>query len=263
MATQRSSATMAAPPSRSVAKPAARYWEDARSPRYALVLALPLLLAYEGLAAATAGSGAGAVRNGADVMLKSAFTAIGGEYGPLLFGVALFGGGALLFLRDVRARGWPTGGRVVLMIGESILFGLLTGVVVGGVTQGLLHKLHALRIPGPLGDLPLSTQLALSLGAGLYEELLFRVLLTGALLWSTRVIFGWGRAPSAIIAVVISALVFSAFHYVGPFGEQLQLASFTFRAIAGLWFSALFVLRGFGITAWAHALYDVWVTLVV
>ena len=257
MTAQRESKVAPAPASRSVAAPSLRYWEDARSPRYALVLALPLLLAYEGLAAVTAGSGVGAVCNGADVLLKSAFTAIAG------FGVALLGGGAWLFARDVRARGWPRGGRVALMIGEALAFGLLTGVVVGGATQGLLHKLHALRMSGPVGDFPLGTQLALSLGAGLYEELLFRVLLTGALLWASRVVLGWGRAASAVLAVVVSAVVFSAFHYVGPYGEQLELASFTFRAIAGLWFSALFVLRGFGITAWAHALYDVWVTLAV
>ena len=263
MAVPRSSSAVATPASRAVTTPVARYWEDARAPRYSLVLALPLLVLYEGLAALTAGSGAGAVRNGADVMLKAAFTAIAGAYGPLAFGVALLGGGGWLFARDVRTRGWPRGGRVLLMVGESLLFGLLTGVVVGGLTQGLLHKLHLMRIPGPIGEFPLSTQLALSLGAGLYEELLFRVLLTGSLLWGTRVILGWGRAPSAIVSVVISALVFSAFHYVGPYGEALEVASFTFRAIAGLWFSALFVLRGFGITAWAHALYDVWVTLLV
>ena len=53
------------------------------------------------------------------------------------------------------------------------------------------------------------------------------------------------------------AAVFSAFHYVGPYGDRLELYSFVFRLIAGLFFSALYVLRGFGITAWTHALYDV------
>ena len=59
------------------------------------------------------------------------------------------------------------------------------------------------------------------------------------------------------IAVVASAVIFSAFHYIGPFGDAFTVQSFTFRAIAGLAFSALYVLRGFGLTAWTHALYDV------
>jgi hypothetical protein len=43
---------------------------------------------------------------------------------------------------------------------------------------------------------------------------------------------------------------------VGPHGDRLELGSFAFRAVAGLLFSTLYLLRGFGITAWTHALYD-------
>jgi len=56
-------------------------------------------------------------------------------------------------------------------------------------------------------------------------------------------------------------LLFSAFHYIGPFGEPLRLESFVFRTLAGIAFSALYLTRGFGITAWTHALYDVAVML--
>ena len=62
-------------------------------------------------------------------------------------------------------------------------------------------------------------------------------------------------------AALLGAVVFSAFHYVGPYGDQLQVYSFVFRTIAGLAFSALFLLRGFGITAWTHALYDAFLLL--
>jgi hypothetical protein len=56
---------------------------------------------------------------------------------------------------------------------------------------------------------------------------------------------------------VLGALVFSGFHYVGQYADALTLQSFTFRALAGVAFSALYLVRGFGITAWTHALYDV------
>ena len=61
--------------------------------------------------------------------------------------------------------------------------------------------------------------------------------------------------------MVFGALVFSAFHYIGPYGDALELGSFTFRAVAGVLFSSLYLLRGFGITAWTHALYDVFLSL--
>jgi hypothetical protein len=105
--------------------------------------------------------------------------------------------------------------------------------------------------------LGLATQLMISLGAGIYEELLFRVLLVGLLAWAARRLFGWSTGAAGIFATVVGALIFSAFHYIGPYGDRLDLASFTFRAIAGVMFSALYLLRGFGITAWTHALYDV------
>jgi hypothetical protein len=44
---------------------------------------------------------------------------------------------------------------------------------------------------------------------------------------------------------------------VGPYGDPFRLDSFTFRFIAGVFFSAMYLARGFGITAWTHALYDV------
>jgi membrane protease YdiL (CAAX protease family) len=100
----------------------------------------------------------------------------------------------------------------------------------------------------------------LSLGAGLYEELLFRVLLVSGLL-AVGVRLGWKRPAAVAVAVVGAALIFSAFHYVGPMGDAFTVPSFTFRAIAGLLLSGLYVARGFGIAAWSHALYDVGLTL--
>ena len=72
---------------------------------------------------------------------------------------------------------------------------------------------------------------------------------------------GLSRLAAGIAATVTGAFVFSAFHYLGPLGDPLRLESFVFRALAGVAFSALYLTRGFGITAWTHALYDVAVLL--
>jgi len=97
----------------------------------------------------------------------------------------------------------------------------------------------------------------LSLGAGIYEELLFRVVLVGLLAWAAKKVLGWRPLVAGIVATVVGALIFSAFHYIGPYGDHFDVYSFVFRTIAGLFFSGLYLLRGFGITAWTHALYDI------
>jgi hypothetical protein len=103
--------------------------------------------------------------------------------------------------------------------------------------------------------------LMLSLGAGIYEELLFRVVLVGLIAWGAKKLLGWRPLIAGVTATVLGALIFSAFHYIGPFGDRFEVYSFVFRTIAGLFFSGLYLLRGFGITAWTHALYDVFLLL--
>jgi hypothetical protein len=76
-----------------------------------------------------------------------------------------------------------------------------------------------------------------------------------------RRVFGVGAVAAGVFAVLVGAFVFSAFHYIGPFGDPLELGSFTFRAVAGVMFSGLYLARGFGITAWTHALYDAFLAL--
>jgi hypothetical protein len=249
--------------------PAARrpsYWEASRAPRYSLLFALPLLLAYEGLAALLSGAPGAGVRNGADVLLQAVLFAVAGRYEPIVFGTLLVGGSIWLIARDLRAARGPLRPRVFAgMLAESAALAVAFGVAVGTVTARLLGALHALAAPAgrglPAMDVP--TRVMVSLGAGLYEELLFRVLLVSALAWLGHRAFRWRRGAAGAFAVVVGALLFSAFHYVGPFGEPLELPSFVFRTVAGLAFSALYVMRGFGITAWTHALYDMLLLVVL
>src|SRR5438552_2643755 len=95
----------------------------------------------------------------------------------------------------------------------------------------------------------------------IYEELLFRVVLVGLLAWAANKLLGVRPLVAGVVATVLGALIFSAFHYIGPYGDRLEVYSFVFRTIAGLFFSGLYLLRGFGITAWTHALYDVFLLL--
>lgn len=242
------------------------YWRDSRAPRHSLLFALPLLLLYELLAFTLAHDAIVGVRNGADVLLKSLFVGLGGRDGLIAFGLLLFGTGTVLVFRDRRRGGPIEPGIFILMLAESVVYALLFGLVVGLLTGLLLGGLVA--APGMAlvagqaqAALSLPTRLMISLGAGIYEELLFRVLVVGALAWGGRHLLGWEPRGAGILATLLGALVFSGFHYVGPYGDPIDLPSFTFRTLAGLVFSAMYLLRGFGITAWTHALYDVFLTL--
>ncbi|HYD54508.1 MAG TPA: CPBP family intramembrane glutamic endopeptidase [Gemmatimonadaceae bacterium] len=245
-----------------------QYWTLAPTHRYSLTFALPLLVAYELLAAALSDDPRRqGLRNGADVLLKAGFVALAGPHGPTIFMGLVVLGALWLIARD-RRRSAPLEGRVfVLMLVESTLLALALGVVVGTLTAQLLGFAGlgtALAAQaGTVERLDLPTRLMLSLGAGLYEELAFRVLLVAALARGAQLALGWSRRSAGVLATILGALLFSAFHYVGPYGDRLELASFTYRAIAGLVFSALYLARGFGITAWTHALYDVWVMVVL
>jgi CAAX prenyl protease-like protein len=234
------------------------YWQVSRAPRYSLLFALPLLVFYQVLAVLLA-HGPRSVRNGADVILQGLFTAVAGAWGPPLFMLCLIGGGLWLVVRDMHAHGSRLRASVfATMLGESVALALVFGLCVGTVTSGVLGLLQMLSIgAGAEGRIDAWTHLMVSLGAGIYEELLFRVLLVGALAAGARALLGWRPMTAGVTATILGAAIFSAFHYIGPYGDRLDVYSFVFRMIAGLFFSALYLVRGFGITAWTHALYDV------
>ncbi len=236
------------------------YFAISRAPRYSVLFALPLLLGYEGLAALLAQPGRGELRNGADVLLREAFIFVAGPRGGLIFIAAVILLGVGLVVRDMRQTGDRPRLRVFFgMLVESTALAAAFGLVIGITTAKLLGSLHSLAIGSSSGQLEHTswpTRLMLSLGAGLYEELFFRVLLVGGLAAGARVVLGFGRKSAGVLASIVGAVVFSAFHYIGPYGDHFTAQSFTFRMLSGLAFSGLYLVRGFGITAWTHALYD-------
>lgn len=105
------------------------------------------------------------------------------------------------------------------------------------------------------------------IGAGIYEELIFRLLLIGLLMLFFETILGVNRKKAIVISVIVSAVLFSLHHHFvflnGRFAraEVLTLAPFIFRTIAGVYFATVFAIRGFGIVAAAHIFYDIIATI--
>lgn len=238
------------------------YFNITRTATYSFLIAVPLLAAYEVLILLVNNGTDTGVRVGADVWIKQ-LIALVGDPGMFAIGIVVLLVGAWVVRRD-RNKGLPIRPKYFgWMLGESLVYAVVVALIVSRMVGALYYNTApgALALVGPQ-ELGLPKMLALSLGAGLYEELVFRVFLVGGLFWVFKKLGpsseGAGRPIGAYLAAaVIGALVFSAVHYIGTFGDPFELPSFTFRFLFGLALNALFLLRGFGIAAWTHAIYDI------
>jgi hypothetical protein len=228
------------------------YFALSRTPLTSLVFALPLVLAYEGGVLLL---GRGSPRNGADVWLRQLLDAVGfGSY-FLLPALTVLG---LLAWHHMEHDRWRFSPGVLL--GMAVESGLWAVVLVG--LARMQERLWPLVVTAAVPDAwnGVFARVVGYCGAGLYEEVLFRLLLLPAVAWLLRRL-GAGPGGALVAAVLVTSGLFSLAHYVGPLGDAFDVYSFTFRMVAGIFFACLFLLRGFGIVAGTHAFYDMLVGL--
>lgn len=242
------------------------YFRNSAAPVQAAALTLPLLCLY-GMGILVSEN----AQNGVDFFTQGLYVAFRG-LGPwrqlayLGFYGLLAGVNVALFLW-LRARNQLNGHYFLPLLIECSVYAMVTGVVSVSVTRDVTHMLDALPA---LKTVPLATGprsfglfdgLIVSAGAGLHEELVFRLGGIGLLgrLWLGK---EW-RKPSQRLAILVLAtsVIFSLAHYLGA--EPFAISSFVFRTVSGALFALLFLTRGFAVAAWTHALYDVWVIVVV
>ncbi len=106
---------------------------------------------------------------------------------------------------------------------------------------------------------PISTSdaLLLAVGAGLSEELLFRMVGIGVLHWLLVDVCRWRAVTGTVVAIITSTVAFTFYH--DP--AQVPAAGTIFIAAAGLYLGTVFMLRGFAVVVIAHAAYDAAVLL--
>ncbi len=142
----------------------------------------------------------------------------------------------------------------------------------GGVAGRQVEAVHCAVITARAGDARqnqnLLANIVTGIGAGIYEELVFRLVLICALMIVFQDLLGFERRNSVVFAVLVSAALFSAHHHIiflhGQFGRSnpFDWTEFIFRTMAGIYFAVLFAIRGFGITAGTHAFYDIIATII-
>lgn len=228
------------------------YLNATSSLTYAFLMSLPLLILYEVLIVLTNPDPDAFIRLSTDVWIKSVFAWLG--FDTLAFTAFLvLVLGVFVYLKE-RPNPVRIHGRYVLyMVLESAIWALLLAMLVSKATS----LMFAFSADGGTG-LGKGQEFALSLGAGLYEELVFRVLLVPVLVFLFTKL-GFNRKASLVAGILVGALLFSAMHYMGSMGDLFTLSSFTYRFLFGVALNGLLLTRGFGITAWTHSLYNVMV----
>jgi len=234
------------------------YFSDTKNLLYSFLISLPLFLAYELLILTSQPDSSQIVRISVDSWFKSVFSLFGvNAVSITLLIVALFGMYILYKereqLRELRFKYFPA------MIGESTIYAVLVTLV----ATYFVSMVFAISANVPISTLTGLQKFALSLGAGLYEELFFRVILVSVLIWVFQKVFNNKNWAAITAAVILSAFLFSMVHYVGSMGDPFTLSSFAYRFVFGLMLNGIYVWRGFGIAAWTHALYDLMVLFVL
>ena len=229
-----------------------------------LLFLMPWLLIYQLALVGTRSP----VDNAAAAWVRALYYALGPR-GSMLVTLAVavgLGVVVLLRVRDATSDRGVFGG----MLAEGLCYGALLGTVAGMLAARMpIARVAPLAAGSGLGEpgaVLLGVQagvrdLGLAVGAGIFEELVFRGLLLGGLYALLRHAIGTDRFSAGVVAIVVSAYLFSDYHHWGVTGEPYDAHVFAFRFHAGLLLGGIFLFRGLGIAALAHGFYDVLVLL--
>jgi membrane protease YdiL (CAAX protease family) len=233
------------------------YWQATRHPGPCLLFLAPLLIAYEIGVVSLGGESTLTLRNGADAWLRDGLTAISLTHPAAAPGFVVL----LLIAWFWRQRDSIPEDAPNLCLGMA-LESVAAALVLWGLSRLYSPLLDSLGVvlavaadPPPLNTAAIS-QVVTYVGAGIYEEVVFRLALYGLL----RSVLTTAHVPArtaVALAALTAAVLFAVAHHVGAHGEPVDGFNFLFRVLAGLYFTALYQFRGFGIAVGAHACYDV------
>ena len=224
------------------------YWKVTKNIYYSLLFIFPMLFLYEIMCWLQFAGKSAEIRNGADVFLRQFIMGFGRHsesiYGLLLIIVFC---GIMIINRNMLKNGRLKFTFLLYMLAESLLWSL-GFLILMSISEKIILSI--------LGRNIIPEQFYLAIGAGIWEELLFRVGALGLCLSFLTKIIKYSGIFSAIIAIMFAAVLFSLFHYIGPFGDMFTYKSFYIRTWAGIFLGSLYLFRGLGITVYTHIFYD-------
>ncbi|MCD6496879.1 MAG: CPBP family intramembrane metalloprotease [Deltaproteobacteria bacterium] len=227
------------------------YFRTRPTLRAELLYLFPLAVLYH------VGANITGVRNGVDVVslglsLLDRYwprVVLGLEFSVLAAFVVLY-----FWARKQEHFGWKMMGRVLV---ESAVYAVTIGSAIVLVLTGVF-RMHPPTM-GPTGSGGWLWIVQVSAGAGLYEELVFRLFLFGGLVHFLQDRDGWSKGAAVAAAMPVSAVLFALAHHIPPSGEPLALWPLAYRTLAGMLFAVVYYYRGLSVAAYTHAIYDVYV----
>lgn len=232
-----------------------RYFRVSRSLAASLLFVLPLLAVYELGILADVNAAAVWVKTPISWLRRHPIQILGANSTLIVNSVAM--AVILVAVWRLGRRGALHAGTFLAMLMESIAYALLLGPL------ALLPLIGRWQFAGvPLHMHHFWAKLVTSCGAGLYEEFLFRLVLLGAVFFMTKELGRLKAVTAGAVALVASAVIFSVAHFLSP-AENPDFSAFMYRLMAGIVLGLIFLTRGFGIAAWTHALYDIYVLCLV
>ena len=237
------------------------YLQQATLPLPSLIFLLPLMIAYEvGTGWFTTAAQHGQEQQIIAFSKMQQFFNLFGATGPYMPAAALTV--MLLFWHIARQDSWKVDVKTIAgMIVESAVLGLPLLLLAFLVNRYFpLIGLQATGAPTLVEQPSVYDRLIMDIGAGVYEEFLFRLVLFTLLSLILKDILRMHDKWVYPLMVASSAVLFSLYHYWSP-TEYFVFRIFAFRALAGIYFGVIFMFRGFGVTAGSHCAYDLIITL--
>jgi membrane protease YdiL (CAAX protease family) len=241
------------------------YFARSQQPLEILFFLLPLIVLYELGLLWVLRSGNSVLDNKAHDAIRRVFEALGLDPTAMSLPALSLPGILLVIILLVwhvlTRRPWHVDLKAVAtMFAESACLALPLVVLAQLIMQALSTPVPATALAtanDSLHELPVIGRLAISIGAGLYEELIFRMVLIAVLHTLCVEVLRWSETVAVTVSIVISALAFAAYHPLhDPDGALNWARAAAYFAIGG-YFGSVFAFRGFGIVVGTHAAYDI------
>ena len=214
------------------------YFLQTRSSFYSFLFTIPLFFIYEVGILFLSKDDILVVRNGADFLMRSILESFG------IFG--LYGLGAIFLIGFIITYIYFFNDNSNKSIRADYLFIMIFESVCWALILYFLLSKFMLALMNPIGK-TIAQQVTLAVGAGIYEEFLFRVMLISGLTGIIGFVFLWSEKTRKAAALIIAAGIFSAFHFMGDYGDYFSMELFLLRFFAGIVLGILYIARGFGI----------------
>ncbi len=154
----------------------------------------------------------------------------------LMLGESIMLAVPLLFFMSVMSRGSAAPHYAVSM--QAVGGGVMGGAGAAAVSVGAHWQAEAI----------------FSIGAGIYEELLFRMVAIALLHLLLVDVLALPDLWGSIIAIALSSAAFAYYHFSAA--QPFDMTRFLLYGAAGVYLACVFIVRGFGVAAGTHAMYD-------